>query len=133
MKGETAGVGAAADIGANVQAIEQHMQNMIQRDFAPFLEMLAKVTGQLADFFGWLDKINEKVADFFPGLKGNDSAAERTADNTKQAADELHRLNEGIYGGGARAQGATPSGLRPVNGPSGMVNPGASSVPYGVF
>jgi len=174
MHGTTAGVGAMADIGANLQAAAQHVENILQRDVAPFLDFLAKATGELADFLAALDRVSEWLHNVIPGQDmgptpagrgaqlgagighaiggpigasagakiggmignffggGNDpnKAANKTAENTKRMADDIHAIREGTFGGGPRAQGAVPSGLRPYIG---GVNAGAVDVPYGVL
>ena len=76
--------------------------------------VVAMVNKGIDTMLGWLKDLWDWLAGHIPGLKGGRSGKSKTDQNTDALNDNTNALRDamGVFGGGKRAQGAVPAGVR---------------------
>ena len=133
------GVRARADFVAQITVFKNDFLNLLSNITAPIFQLgslILKLVNTIdkwgdivSPFFKTLADALQYFSDFLDKIFGGDEHKQAVQDNT-EAINQLNRsINQGIYGGGARAQGAIPKAQQ---APGYYQNNGRYT-PYGVL
>lgn len=103
---------SAADIQAASQRITDSFKHIVVDLMAPALKGVART-------MEWVAGILERIRDWVQGLMKKfhlDDGNRDLKENTKALKDATQAVREGVFGGGGRANGATPSRFHPIFG-----------------